>query len=234
MTAGHTPRDSARRLREWRRLMLSTDGPDNHEGKLVAIAIAEKVDWEAFNTTVGAETIARETKLCERTVRNRIQELIRDGFLSAQPVGHGRRWKLRELTLRWPVRHAGHEDSRPAPGTGHEGSRPACGNAMTGMRYSHDRHGVHPISSETNIEITPEGSAASPSPANAGSAAPDSEAVEVIRDLYRKGFKPTEIWERYCKRRGMTLAQVQAVTNDLDGRQSSGPARACGAPENAK
>jgi len=104
-------------LRSWHRLILSRDGPKNAEAKLVALDIAHHVDWNTFTTVVGAETIATVTDICERTVRDRIQRLIREGFLLARQIGRGRTWKLRELTLRWPACGAGHEDSRPVCGS---------------------------------------------------------------------------------------------------------------------
>jgi DNA-binding IclR family transcriptional regulator len=226
--------DEARKLREWR-VMIFTDGPDNVEAIAIAIAIAEHVDWKTLSTVVGMETIVEWTKLCESTVRRRVQLLIRDGYLSARQTGHGRRWKLRELALSWPVRHTGHGDPRPVPGTGHdEISRPVPDASMTGTGRSHDRYPVHPISSETTLETSSEGSAAEPAPADARSAAPlNSDDSERIRDLYRKGYKPSQIvMFRNCAH--LTLAQVQALTNDLDSRAGPGGLRRVLAQKAAK
>jgi hypothetical protein len=175
-------RAKARELRRWHQLILSTDGPSNAEAKLVALAVAHHVDWGTFTTVVGAETIATITKICERTVRNRIQQLICEGFLAARQIGRGRTWKLRELTLRWPASPAGHEGARPAQDAGHDAPRPVNSATKTGTAAVDDRHGVHPISSEITKEISSK-SAASPSPAEAGSA-----AQAAFREEFRRRF----------------------------------------------
>jgi hypothetical protein len=188
--------------------MIFTDGPDNAEAIVVALALAEHADWKTLSTVVGAETIAKWTKLCERTVRNRIQELIRDGYLTGRPVGRGRKWKLRELSLSWPVRHAGHGDSRPAPGAGHGGPWPVAGNAMTGMWYSHDRHPVHPISSEISLETS--------SPHMCEEDAPTQKRFEQIRNAYPR-FTGRQDWlsaEHHARQR---VEQEQATWPELLG-----------------
>jgi hypothetical protein len=201
-------KQKSRELRRWHSLILSTDGPSNAEARLVALAIAHHVDWGTFATVVGAETIATITQICERTVRNRIQQLICEGFLAARQIGRGRTWKLRELTLRWPASRAGHEDARLAQDAGHDASRPVNGAAKTGTAASHDRQGVHPISSETTKEISSK-SAAPPSPAEAGSAAPeqqlwtDDQLRHHVKSMRRLFWSDERILKKYA-RFGMT------------------------------
>jgi hypothetical protein len=199
----------ARELRRWHDLILSTDGPRNKEAKLVALAIAHHVDWSTFSTFVGVETIVTVTDICEKTVRDRIQKLIREGFLAARKIGRGRTWKLRELTLGWPASPAGHEDSRPVKDTGHEAPRPVDGVSMTGTAAPHDRHGVHPISSEITKEISSK-SAAPPSPAEAGSAALPKKAAFVL-SLAGKGFKQDEIAKYGKTQFALTTEQVNRI-----------------------
>lgn len=160
----------ARILRRWRALIYSPDGPANPEARFVAITIAEYMDWTSLTTIVGVLTIAKATGYCEKTVRRRMQDLIRGGWLSARRIDHGRTWKLRELKLEWPGPDTGHETSRPVPRTGLGESWPVRQSSETGAPFLQDRYGVPPISSETNIKNSSEG-AASPSPADACSAA---------------------------------------------------------------
>jgi hypothetical protein len=192
----NTRSEQASLLRRWRALIYSPDGPANPEARFVAITIAEYIDWTSFTTIVGVLSIAKATGYCEKTVRTRVQELIRGGWLSARRTGYGRTWKQRELKLEWPVPDTGHATSRPVPLTGLGKSWPVCQSSETGAPFPQDRYEVPPISSdtnsgETNIEISSEG-AASPSPAHAGLAALESEEEVAERDLETRAPAPVD------------------------------------------
>jgi len=167
-------RYQARALGELRHHILSPQGPQASSLKLVLLDILEYVDWKTLTTIVGVETIAADTDLSERCVRYSIQRLQRSGYLSARFVGHGRTWKLRELTVRWPELNAGHETPRPATNV-----------AMPGNECRHDRQPLHPISSRNPFKKSLTEGAASPSPANAGSAAQEA-FEEGVRERLRK------------------------------------------------
>jgi hypothetical protein len=207
-------RDQARKLKDWRdSIWMCPELADDPQGKAIAIAIHHKVDWGSFSTVISNKTLASITSYSERTVRDRVQRLIAIGFLSATSRGHGREWKLRELTLLWPAAHAGHEDGRPVPGAGHEALRPAWDATKAGTEGQQDRHGAPPTIPETNTETIPEG-AASPSPAEAGSAAPEPMTDDGLRDQVRTlrlmRWPDERILQKYAKH-GMTKAHLEEV-----------------------
>jgi len=84
---------------------------------------------------------------------------------------------------------------------------------MAGTAAPNDRHSVHPISSEITKEISSK-SAASPSPAKAGSAARNSEPLtderlhEIVRTLRGVGWTENEILQKHAKL-GMTAAHIE-------------------------
>jgi hypothetical protein len=201
-------RHQARKLKDWRDAIWTcprlTRDP---EAKSIAIAIQDKVDWDTFSTVISNPTLAHITSYGERTVSYRVQKLIGLGFLSGRPRGSGRTWALRELTLLWPARAAGHESTRPAPDAGHETARPAQDDSMARTERSHDLHRALPTNLETNTETK---GAASPSPANAVSAALPEKPAFVL-SLSGKGFKPDEI-AKYGKHRfDLTIEQVNRI-----------------------
>jgi DNA-binding transcriptional MocR family regulator len=188
-------REQARRLQQWRDMIWSSQLiADDPEGKAIAIVVALKVDWSTHTTVISNRTLSSLTSYSERTVSDRIRKLIRHGYLSARTVGHGRTWKLRELTLQWQVPGACHEKSRQAPDACHELPRHAGSSSQASTIRTEDRHQALPTSSETIKETSSE-RAASPAPANAVSTALQAKGDEVMR-LYGDGLQPGAIAKR--------------------------------------
>jgi hypothetical protein len=138
--------EAARRLKEWRDAVRAhPELAEDPEAKAIAVHLTDFVDWHSMSTTLSNPRLAELTAYSERTVAERVRRLITLGLLAAASVGHGRTWKLRELTLQWQAPRAGHGAPRQAPRAGHNSTK-------AGTARAHGRHRVPTTIPETNTE----------------------------------------------------------------------------------
>jgi len=135
-------------IHEYRRLVLSPQGPRGALARLVAITVTMQIDSRSLETGAGAALIAERAGMSERATRTYLGQLVRDGWLTERTQGRGRDFwlKVRRLNipdgLEVPARHAGSRSSRhPAP---RAGSDPSCPPHPAPHAGSHSKSGRHP------------------------------------------------------------------------------------------
>ncbi|MCP5359899.1 MAG: hypothetical protein R3E75_08220 [Steroidobacteraceae bacterium] len=117
----------------WRDRVLSSDGPKDPSGKLVALAVAKFLNADSMQTFVSVATLAEATGLNEKTVRRQVTALLAGRWLTAEAMPSKGWVKPRILRLALPPITAG---TAPA-----EGQRNGNGSAGT---MSADAAGITP------------------------------------------------------------------------------------------
>lgn len=161
---------------EYRDAVLSEHGhgPSKSAARLVALALTADMDKNTLETYASVERIAKRSALSERTVRTALKTLVAEGWLKEHTKRRGRDYwlKIRRATL--PARVAeiiagtsGGELAATVSGT--PARLPANGEATTGKKPHAE---AVMVADDPVLEILKKNpGAASPSPADAGSAA---------------------------------------------------------------
>jgi hypothetical protein len=217
-------------LTRWLQAVESPDGPLPEELRHVCLTLARFMSGDgASGCYPGTRTLALRVGVSHAAIGRRLKLLRDTGWLDVEPR---RRQFGKPGCLYFPALPM-ERLSVPIEGANGTPERSNFGNGTvppSAMERSPaelerspaelERLSVTDSLTDSLTEKTRAGareSAASPAPAAAGSAAPTSEDLEAIRHLYLVAkYQPSEIWEKRLKRRGLTLEQVQAVTNHLD------------------
>ncbi len=69
-------------LYQYREAVLSEQGPSTAAATVVAVALAQRMNWATLETFVGAKRIAKMTRLAERTVRTALGILRAEGWIA--------------------------------------------------------------------------------------------------------------------------------------------------------
>jgi len=222
-------------LSEWLRAIERPTGPMPPELRHLCYVLGRFMNGDgADGCYPGTRTLAARIGVHRATVSRWLQKLVSTGWLDC------------EMRKRQFGRFGGHyfpavpmahldapiHDRNGAPrcaysANGAEIGAPECANGGDGAMAHRNPELAHVSAELAHLDApdSPTDSyrkerAASPSPADAVSAALPGEDMAAIRHLYLVvKFKPQEIWEKHLQRRGITLAQVLAVTNDLDQRE---------------
>jgi len=228
-------------LHAFRDAVMSEHGPSCAAARLVAVALAKTANQNTLESFAGAKHLAVLCKLSERTIYECLASLVSEGWLEERTKSKGRDYWLK---IRRPVIPAAAvpasrtadslqplpavETGLPAAIAGSQGEGLPATSA--GLPAKERLDCLQPLQGNS-YQRTPvlNSCATAPSPAaGAGSLAPKAEDVAAIRDLYlRAHYTAAEIFEKLMRARGVTLDQVQRVTNDLDrrGLASQGPKR---------
>jgi hypothetical protein len=176
-----------RNIHEYRGAVLSKHGPPSGIARCVAITLAQFMDSKTLETIVGIPRIAASSGFCERSVRTELRTLSTSGWISERSKGRGHPViRSAMLPADTPAPHAapprhGMPEVTPANGAGDPG-KPSPGTPAPHAAYL-----------DQNLEKSL--GAASPTPANAVSAALEAKSEEVMR-LHGDGLEPKAIAKR--------------------------------------
>lgn len=223
----------AQRLHDWRRALLSEDGPTPAVARLVALALAQDMNANTLETFAGAERIARVTGLSERAVRKHLQGLTQQGWLTEKTASLGKaHWrKVRRAALPAEVAERGAAtDEREVPergaGTGEaERGAATCGQlpevaANDDASGGKSLHGDPAPSAGYLVDLSRSDlGAPDPAPAAAGSGARSGKAPVTVSpaELEAKvrvliaGSQDDASVAIQLRQYGMTADRVQAI-----------------------
>jgi hypothetical protein len=210
----------------YRDLVLSEKGPSTSAARLVALALSARMDAESLESFASEQLLAKLTALGERTVRRALAVLKAEGWIEERTKARGRDYWLKIRRAALPVTVAGttsHEAATGATG-GHDGLESEVPANLSGVPAKTDATGgqrQHEEAAMVADDPVPEipnkdPGAASPAPAEAGSAALKqwSKDEAMVRDLYfNKQYKVHEILD-FVRRRGLTKADVLGVIEE--------------------
>jgi hypothetical protein len=101
------PDDSAPRrpksVHEYRKAVLSLNGPKSALARLVALTVAQNMDGKTLESYVGAKRISQEAAMSERAVRTHLAALSRDGWLHEHTKARGRDYWLKVRVAALPA-----------------------------------------------------------------------------------------------------------------------------------
>lgn len=191
-------RANARELGRWRDLLLSPTGPTDAGSKLCAFGIAKFVNLDTLNTFASCDTIGSATGQGPRTVRDRIQRLVAEEFLTIERrSGTGRDWKTPYLRIRFPsprsANGADHHPPRSANGADHSEHRwPANPASMVGKPCTQGRQEL-----PTNSVLNSESELHTPLPPERGDGV--SHAIRRKSPDRERRDKGRQAWSAICR-----------------------------------
>ena len=192
--------------------MLSEHGPSTSAARLVAITLTARMDAETLESFAGVDLLHKLTKLGERTVRTALHTLKAEGWIEERNKGRGRDYALRIRRATFPpglpAMVAATQPGVAATVAGTDARLAANGASSTGKKP----HGVPAMVAAYPVPeiLNKNPGAASPLPADAGSAAQelDRRLKLLALDLAGKGFKAEEI-SRLTQFRGASVEDIQ-------------------------
>jgi hypothetical protein len=187
--------------------VLSERGPSTSAARLVAIALTVDMDAKTLETFAGVELLAKRTALAERTTRTALHVLKAEGWITERTKGRGRDYALRIRRATFPpglpaMVAATQAAEVAAIAAGTQGNQVAATVAGTDARVAANGasstgkkpHGVPAMVATYPVPeiLNKNPGAASPSPADADSAAQEQIRARVWT-LLRDGKADGEI-----------------------------------------
>jgi hypothetical protein len=207
---------------EWQKAVCSEHGLSNSVARLILMVISLHMDPDGSNAFPSQETIAERAKVTTRSVVTHVGKAVRLGWLRKYTAGRtGQGWHLNGYEATVPddvyplLKRSERPSPRPKAKRSERVSAPSAERGETdstnvmNMKAEVGERDSHYLSLLTS-PITKEG-AAPPSPAEAGSAAPERMHDESLRGIVRTmrlmRWTDEEILKKHAKY-GMTAAHL--------------------------
>jgi len=168
-------------LFEWRRLVLSKDGPPDANTRYVLLALSQHMNRDGGSCFPSGETIAAETRLNERTVRKHLK--LADGiWIKRWHESNGKGWRLGHYQAVVPANFGAERSTGPNPDDPESGSG-ANTHDQESSSVGADRHVLGAVDDDSLVRNE------DPTRKPSNSSKNSSKSMRISESVFREGAK---------------------------------------------